>query len=170
MFCRKCGTKLADGLAFCGHCGFPVSGAPLPTKEGTNVGILILLSIVGVFAVVITLGILAAIAIPKFTNTVEKAYVASMKSDLRNLATAEEAYYASHQSYTKSLAAMNFTPSASTTVVVTSVHGGEGWAAVARSPDTAISCRVGFGADSITDVGDGVIQCNDLRKGAPSVR
>jgi len=34
---------------------------------------------------------LAAIAIPKFANTKEKAYLASMKSDLRNLVTAEEA-------------------------------------------------------------------------------
>src|SRR5205085_7241385 len=35
-------------------------------------------------------GILAAIAIPKFANTKGKAYIASMKSDLRNLVTAEE--------------------------------------------------------------------------------
>src|SRR2546427_10561263 len=50
---------------------------------------LIELLIVGVI-----IGILAAIAIPKFANTKEKAYLASMKSDLRNLVTAEEAYFA----------------------------------------------------------------------------
>src|SRR2546429_4394883 len=36
----------------------------------------------------------AAIAIPKFANTKGKAYLASMKSDLRNLVTAEEANFA----------------------------------------------------------------------------
>src|SRR5437899_5993157 len=48
-------------------------------------------------------GILAAIAIPKFANTKEKAYLASMKSDLRNLVTAEEAYFADSVKYTTNL-------------------------------------------------------------------
>jgi len=43
--------------------------------------------------VVVIIGILASIAIPKFANTKEKAYLTSMKSDLRNLVTAEEAYF-----------------------------------------------------------------------------
>src|SRR5437764_10830090 len=41
----------------------------------------------------------AAIAIPKFANTKGKAYLASMKSDLRNLVTAEEAYFADSVKY-----------------------------------------------------------------------
>src|SRR5438876_10486053 len=45
----------------------------------------------------------AAIAIPKFANTKEKAYLASMKSDLRNLITAEEAYFADSVKYTSNL-------------------------------------------------------------------
>src|SRR5437762_11215467 len=45
------------------------------------------------------MGILAAIAIPKFANTKGKAYIASMKSDLRNLVTAEEAYFADSVKY-----------------------------------------------------------------------
>src|SRR2546430_16773492 len=49
------------------------------------------------------IGILAAIAIPKFANTKEKAYLASMKSDLRNLITAEEAYFADSVKYTSNL-------------------------------------------------------------------
>jgi len=44
--------------------------------------------------VVVIIGILAAIAIPKFANTKDKAYVAAMKSDLRNIATYEEQYAA----------------------------------------------------------------------------
>ncbi|MEO5511852.1 MAG: hypothetical protein ABIS27_14580, partial [Longimicrobiales bacterium] len=40
------------------------------------------------------IGILAAIAIPKFGKTREKAYFKSMTSDLRNLSSAQEIYYA----------------------------------------------------------------------------
>src|SRR5437764_4628687 len=48
--------------------------------------------------------ILAAIAIPKFANTKAKAYIASMKSDLRNLVTAEEAYFADSVKYSATTA------------------------------------------------------------------
>jgi type IV pilus assembly protein PilA len=50
--------------------------------------------------VVVIIGILAAIAIPRFSNTKNKAYTAAMKSDLRNLVTAEEAYFADSSKYT----------------------------------------------------------------------
>jgi prepilin-type N-terminal cleavage/methylation domain-containing protein len=47
-------------------------------------------TLIELLIVVVIIGILAAIAIPKFANTKEKAYLATMKTDLRNLATAEE--------------------------------------------------------------------------------
>ena len=57
-------------------------------------------TLIELLIVVVIIGVLAAIAIPKFANTKEKAYVASMKSDLRNLVTAEEAYFADVVKYT----------------------------------------------------------------------
>src|SRR5437773_12555975 len=53
--------------------------------------------------VVVIIGILAAIAIPKFANTKEKAYLASKKSDLRNLITVEEAFFADWVKYTTAI-------------------------------------------------------------------
>ena len=50
-------------------------------------------TLIELLIVVVIIGILAAIAIPKFANTKSKAYIAAMKSDLRNLVTAEEAYF-----------------------------------------------------------------------------
>ncbi len=56
-------------------------------------------TLIELLIVVVIIGILAAIAIPKFANTKEKAYLASMKSDLRNMATTEESYFADYQVY-----------------------------------------------------------------------
>ena len=57
-------------------------------------------TLIELLIVVVIIGILAAIAIPKFANTKEKAYLASMKSDLRNMATVEEGYFSDFQVYT----------------------------------------------------------------------
>ncbi len=51
-------------------------------------------TLIELLIVVVIIGILAAIAIPKFSQTKEKAYVAAMKSDLRNLATYQESFAA----------------------------------------------------------------------------
>lgn len=59
-----------------------------------------------------------------------KAYVAMMKSDLRNLVTAEEAYFADHVSYTTSLDSNDFRPSASVTIRIGAASA-TGWNATA---------------------------------------
>ena len=57
-------------------------------------------TLIELLIVVVIIGILAAIAIPKFANTKEKAYWPAMKSDLRNLVTAEEGFFSDNQDYT----------------------------------------------------------------------
>ena len=57
-------------------------------------------TLIELLIVVVIIGILAAIAIPKFANTKSKAYVTAMKSDLRNLVTAEEAFFSDSTYYT----------------------------------------------------------------------
>ena len=54
-------------------------------------------TLIELLIVVVIIGILAAIAIPKFANTKEKAVVAGMKSDLRNLVTAQEGFFSDNQ-------------------------------------------------------------------------
>ena len=57
-------------------------------------------TLIELLIVVVIIGILAAIAIPKFANTKSKAYITAMKSDLRNLVTAAEAFFADSSKYT----------------------------------------------------------------------
>ncbi|HEV8305935.1 MAG TPA: prepilin-type N-terminal cleavage/methylation domain-containing protein [Gemmatimonadales bacterium] len=86
-------------------------------------------TLIELLIVVVIIGILAVLAVPKFNNTKEKTYVAQMKSDLRNLATAEEAYFYDHTTYTPSLVLLNnFQPSSGVTITFATVNA-QGWGA-----------------------------------------
>ncbi len=56
-------------------------------------------TLIELLIVVVIIGILAAIALPQFASTKEKAYDSAAKSDLRNLMTAQEAYFADYLTY-----------------------------------------------------------------------
>ena len=68
-------------------------------------------TLIELLIVVVIIGILAAIAIPKFSATREKAYFAAMKSDLKNLASQQEIYYADEYAYTTSTTGLSFVQS-----------------------------------------------------------
>jgi prepilin-type N-terminal cleavage/methylation domain-containing protein len=101
-------------------------------------------TLIELLIVVVIIGILAAIAIPKFANTKEKAVVASMKSDLRNLVTAQESFFSDNQDYAGAhgVAQINgvggagtlaFSPSAGNAVVV-AYGSAAAWSATVTNP------------------------------------
>ena len=101
-------------------------------------------TLIELLIVVVIIGILAAIAIPKFANTKEKAYIAAMKSDLRNLVTAQESYFADNVSYTTATAALNYTASTGNTVTITAASG-TGWSATSTNNATTKTCGIYVG-------------------------
>ena len=115
-------------------------------------------TLIELLIVVVIIGILAAIAIPKFANTKEKAYVASMKSDLRNLVTAEEAYFSDNNSSYGTIANMgtNYRASSGVTVVVAGLSA-TGWGATAAHNSTAKTCAITVGG---TATNEGEPVCN----------
>ena len=109
-----------------------------PRKQG--------FTLIELLIVVVIIGILAAIAIPKFANTKGRAFVTTMKSDLRNLATAEEGYYYSNNVYTTDLVAAGFAGTAGVSITVPEATAA-GWSAIATHPQAPVTnCAVFYGA------------------------
>ncbi len=117
-------------------------------------------TLIELLIVMVVLGILAAIVIPKFSSTREKAYVSAMKSDLKNLASRQEVYYADQYLYTSSLATLQYQASEAVTVSIGAADG-TGWSATASHTGTSEVCAMFIGTASAvspaTEVG--VISC-----------
>jgi type IV pilus assembly protein PilA len=117
-------------------------------------------TLIELLIVVVIIGILAAIAIPKFANTKEKAYIASMKADLRNLVTAQEAYFADNVTYASTTSNLQFNISAGNTVTVTAASG-TGWSATSNNTATTKTCGifVGSATPPVTGEAEGAPTC-----------
>ena len=102
-------------------------------------------TLIELLIVVVIIGILAAIAIPKFQNTKGKANAAALKSDLRNLATAEESYMFDNNSYTSVISGLSFNQSPGVVLTVTTATA-SGWGAIATHPASyPLTCALFFG-------------------------
>ncbi len=107
-------------------------------------------TLVELIVVVVVIGILAAIVIAKFTNAKESAYIASMKTDLRNLAVYEQSYATDNGAYFSGDGlAEGFTPSSGVTVTATASAGAPpSWRAVAVHARTSQTCSIGTNGSS----------------------
>jgi type IV pilus assembly protein PilA len=105
-------------------------------------------TLIELLIVVVILGILVSIVVPKFANGKERAMVASMRSDLRNLVAAEEAFFTNAMTYYGGAIpdpAFQYIPSQDVSVTLSSVTNA-GWAASATHAGSAKTCAVFVGA------------------------
>ena len=122
-------------------------------------------TLIELLIVVVVIGILAAIAIPKFANTKEKALVAAMKSDLRNVAGTQEAYWNANQTYYAGVIpdpAFLFTPSPGVTITILN-SSAAGWSAKATgAPVTSTECYIFYGTTAPVPPAsaDAAVACN----------
>ena len=115
-------------------------------------------TLIELLMVVVIIGILAAIAIPKFAATKDKSKMAAVKSDIRNIITAQEAYFADFVTYSATLPATIFQPSTGNTAAI-AVSASSYTATVTNSSISTNpkECTVTMGAGTATD---GVITCS----------
>jgi type IV pilus assembly protein PilA len=113
-------------------------------------------TLIELLIVVVIIGILAAIAVPRFSAAKERAYVRAMRSDLRNLVTSQENFFADAGSYTTAVAATGATASQNVTLTISGVGTNPStWAASAAHTQTSRTCGLAVGGTS-----NGVIVCN----------
>jgi prepilin-type N-terminal cleavage/methylation domain-containing protein len=100
-------------------------------------------TLIELLIVVVIIGILAAIAIPKFADTKKKAYVTAMKSDLKNMVSAAEAHFSNANTY----AGFPQPVGSSGVVIALGTFDATGWSATATHANAAgSSCTIGVGS------------------------
>ncbi len=118
-------------------------------------------TLIELLIVIVIIGILATIAIPKFSTTKEKSLLTAMKADLRNLATQQEAYNADFSQYTTSFP---LTVYRTTTGVIgpTIAVSTDGWTAWVSHTGTTKTCAIYMGSTSLSPaVKGGVPTCTN---------
>ena len=131
------------GVALSGGCHASGEGGhgQLETKRGIMKRRTAGFTLIELLIVMVVIAILVAVVIPLLKGTKERAFVASMRSDLRNLETAQEAYFSDWQAYTSTLASLTFRASPNVAVTIDSGTA-TGWGANATHSATSDVCTI----------------------------
>ena len=116
-------------------------------------------TLIELLIVVVIIGILAAIALPKFGQTRERAYYTTMKADLTNLRSEQEMYYQTNGLYQygdQAWLTTNFAPSSGVNITITGADQ-TAWAATATHNAllATVGCAIWYGEDDPD--GDGTV-------------
>ncbi len=114
-------------------------------------------TLIEVLIVVAIIGLIATIALPRLFHIKERAQIAAMKSDLKNLITMEEAYQAEHLTYTTDLGATYHASGGNNPPTINLTA--DGWTATITSTATNEQCAVFVGSTAIPPA---------TREGAPA--
>ena len=110
---------------------------PFRSREG--------FTLIELLIVVVIIGILAAIAIPQFQNTKGKAYTATLKSDLKNVASMQEDFFYYNETYAGNMGALAFSSTNGVTISIAEADG-RGWSATSTHPAAfPLTCAVFYG-------------------------
>src|SRR4051812_20301905 len=107
IHCPDCGAQVSDTAVVCAQCGFPLRRDALGTAAGArggrggggsgfNTAGLVIGIVVAGFMGVVIIGILAALAIPRFTQASARAKEHEGELLLRQAFTLENTYYANN--------------------------------------------------------------------------
>lgn len=114
-----------------------------------------------ILVVMVVMGVLAGIGVPRIRNMKQRAYQATLRSDLGALRTAEEAYFAENQRYATDVTLLDFRRSTNVAITIESEDPMRGWKASAKHVWLDTPCTTASGADAV-GVESGSIVCANL--------
>ncbi len=110
-------------------------------------------SLIELLLVLVIIGVLATIAIPKYTGAREKAFIATVTSDLKIMATQMEIYQSENLAYPADIALLvDFTASERVNITINEATTGTGWAATGyHTALPARQCGIFYGDGSASN-------------------
>jgi prepilin-type N-terminal cleavage/methylation domain-containing protein len=130
-------------------------------------------SLIEMLLVLVIIGLLASIGLPRVRSVKARAQVVAMRTDLASLRTAQEAYYADHHAYATDLKALNFTPSSpNIAIALSSSNPAAGWKAIAVHNNVSVTCSTLVGSEGIGMDRVGSVACDgdELYQGSSAVQ
>jgi len=117
-------------------------------------------TLIELMIVIVIIGVLAAIAIPKFTDSKSRAYIVAQRSDLTNLALQQELFFFNNRTYSGTTGAVGVSASNGVTLSINEANG-TGWSAATFHASTAVRCALFYGSATpvAPAVTQGVINC-----------
>ncbi len=115
--------------------------------------------------VVVIIGILAGIVIPRYESVREKSYIAAVMSDLKIMATQMEIYQSDNWVYAANIGLLvDFTASEGVNITINEATAGTGWAATGIHDGlTGAQCGYYYGngsaANAVPATSAGVVTC-----------
>ena len=125
------------------------------------------MTLIELLIVVVIIGILASIAIPKYSSVRNKAYIATVTSDLKILASQQEAYQSDTQFYASDWADLTeLSITEGVNISINEVNLGRGWAATGyHDALPSRSCGIYYGdasaANATPATSPGVVICQN---------
>jgi len=124
---------------------------------------------VELLVVMLFIGALSAMAVPRFREFKTRASLAVMQSDLANLRIAEESYWAEHQQYVTDTASLDFRRTSQVQLTITSQNVVGGYTAVATHSNVpGRQCVTAMGAEAAPRE-PGSIHCGAIPSGSSAV-
>jgi len=101
-------------------------------------------SLIELLVVLVVIGILVGLAIPRYRDYKRRFYLTTMVADLRNLATTEAAFWNISGTYSTNLQQIQYSASPQVSISIVSADT-LGWAAKASYAGDSATCAIYFG-------------------------